>query len=238
MGPAHNDAEGRQLPQQTASLLRKAGYRVIYPKGLGSLCCGQPYESKGLTEVADRKSAEVGEALAEASDGGRLPILSDTSPCSYRLKRALPEHLRPLDIVEFIHDRLMDRLVFDRQAEPVALHVTCSGRKMGLEGKLAAIGRACADTATIPDGVGCCGWAGDKGFTTPELNAHALRSLKDALPQGCSAGYSHSRTCEIGLSKHGGLPYRSIVHLVDARTRARPAGAAGEAELAAKAEAG
>jgi D-lactate dehydrogenase len=218
MGPAHNDAEGRQLPQQTASLLRKAGYRVIYPKGLGSLCCGQPYESKGLTDVADRKSAEVGEALAEASDNGRLPILSDTSPCSYRLKRALPEHLRPLDIVEFIHDRLMDRLEFRKQAEPVALHVTCSGRKMGLEAKLTAIGKACSDDAVLPQSVGCCGWAGDKGFTTPELNEHALRSLKDELPQGCRSGYSHSRTCEIGLSKHGGVPYRSIVHLVDACT--------------------
>ncbi|NBC33712.1 MAG: FAD-binding protein [Alphaproteobacteria bacterium] len=219
MGPAHNDPEARKLPGETAALLRRAGYRVIYPEGLGSLCCGQPYESKGLTAVADRKSAEVAEALQAASDGGRVPVLSDTSPCSYRLKRALPEHLRPLDIVEFIHDRLMDRLVFDRQAEPVALHVTCSARRMGLDAKLQAIGNACADTAVVPEGIGCCGWAGDKGFTTPELNAHALRSLKQGLPQGCKAGYSNSRTCEIGLSSHAGVPYRSIVHLVEARTR-------------------
>ena len=219
MGPAHNDKEARQLPLQTAELLHKAGYRVIYPAGLGKLCCGQPYESKGLNDIADRKTKEVERALAEASDNGRLPILSDTSPCSYRLKRTLPEHLRPLDIVEFIHDRLMDRLVFEKQAEPIALHLTCSGRKMGLEGKLKAIGQACADTAVLPDRVGCCGWAGDKGFTTPELNAHALRTLKEDLPAGCRSGYSHSRTCEIGLSKHAEVPYRSIVHLVDACTK-------------------
>jgi D-lactate dehydrogenase len=68
----------------------------------------------------------------------------------------------------------------------------------------------------------CCGWAGDKGFTTPELNAHALRTLKDSLPEGCTAGYSHSRTCEIGLSMHAGVPYRSIVYLVDSCTTLRP----------------
>ncbi len=45
--------------------------------------------------------------------------------------------------------------------------------------------------------------------------------LKDALPEGCTAGYSHSRTCEIGLSMHAGVPYRSIVYLVDACTTPR-----------------
>ena len=220
MGPARNDPETASLPSKTEALLRKAGYRVIYPPRLGELCCGQPFESKGLTAAADAKTEEVRQALAEASQNGRLPIVSDTSPCSYRLKRTLPEALRPLDIVEFIHDRLMGRLRFARKSAPVAVHVTCSGRKMGLEGKLQAIAAACAETAVVPEGIGCCGWAGDKGFFLPDLNRHALRDLKAALPEGCTAGYSHSRTCEIGLSMHGGVPYRSIVYLVDTCTTA------------------
>ena len=201
--------------------MRKAGWRVVYPKNLSGLCCGQPFESKGLAETASAKTKEVGEALHEASENGRLPIVCDTSPCSYRLKQALPERLRPLDIVEFIHDELMDRLRFTKRPEAVAVHLTCSGRKMGLEGKLRAVAEACAETAVLPANVGCCGWAGDKGFVTPELNEHALRMLKDALPEGCTAGYSHSRTCEIGLSMHAGVPYRSIVYLVDACTTPR-----------------
>ena len=218
MGPARGDSEQQALPSKTEALLRKAGWRVVCPKGLSNLCCGQPFESKGLKDTADAKAREVGEALAEASEDGRLPIVCDTSPCSFRLKQALPESLRPLDIVEFIHDELMDRLRFAKRPEAVAVHLTCSGRKMGLEGKLRAIAEACAETAVLPASVLCCGWAGDKGFTTPELNEHALRTLKDSLPQGCTAGYSHSRTCEIGLSMHAGVPYRSIVYLVDACT--------------------
>jgi len=63
--------------------------------------------------------------------------------------------------------------------------------------------------------VGCCGFAGDRGFTHPELNAAALAGLRAALPAGCDRGYSTSRTCEIGLSLHAGIPYQSIVYLVD-----------------------
>lgn len=221
MGPARGDSEKDALPMKTAALLEKAGFRVIYPQGLSELCCGQPFESKGLADAADRKAQEVGKALAAASRNGAIPIVSDTSPCSYRLKQTLPEALRPLDIIEFIHDHLMERLAVTRREQTVALHLTCSGRKMGLDAKLRAIGAACAETTVVPDSVQCCGWAGDKGFSTPELNAHALRTLKDALPDGCSAGYSNSRTCEIGLSMHSGRPYRSIVYLVDACTTSR-----------------
>lgn len=215
MGPARNDPETEALPTKTAALLEKAGYRVIYPRDLSNLCCGQPFESKGLKDVADTKLSQVENAFREASRNGELPIVSDTSPCSYRMKQNLPEHLRPLDIIEFIHDRLLDRLRFDKTAEPIALHLTCSGRKMGLETKLRTIAGACAETAVAPENVGCCGWAGDKGMTTPELNAHALRTLKSSLPDGCASGYSNSRTCEIGLSMHAEIPYRSIVYLVD-----------------------
>jgi D-lactate dehydrogenase len=68
---------------------------------------------------------------------------------------------------------------------------------------------------TVP-AVLCCGFAGEKGFTRPELNEHALRHLRESVPAGCSRGYSTSRTCEIGLSEQAGIPYRSIVDLVDA----------------------
>ena len=35
----------------------------------------------------------------------------------------------------------------------------------------------------------------------------------------CEVGYSSSRTCEIGLSLHGGIPYYSIIFLVDEASR-------------------
>ena len=91
---------------------------------------------------------------------------------------------------------------------------------MGLDGVLTAIAKACAEDVVVPPDVGCCAFAGDKGFTCPKMNAHALRALAPAI-EACSAGYSTSRTCEIGLTAHGGINYRSIARLVDSVARSR-----------------
>jgi D-lactate dehydrogenase len=137
------------------------------------------------------------------------------------MRKALDPRLQLYEPVEFIHGFLMDRLRFERQAGSVAVHLTCSSAKMGLGDKLLAVARACAEQVVVPPRVGCCGFAGDRGFTHPELNASALAELRPGIPDGCREGYSNSRTCEIGLSLHGGIPYQSIVFLVDRCTTAR-----------------
>jgi D-lactate dehydrogenase len=70
----------------------------------------------------------------------------------------------------------------------------------------------------------CCGFAGDKGFNTPELNEYALRRLMEEMPPACRQGYSTSRTCEIGLSDRAGFAYRSILDLVDRCASSSPGG--------------
>jgi D-lactate dehydrogenase len=216
MGPARGDPIADSVPTVTDRVLRRAGYAPIYPANMGALCCGQPFESKGLAATADEKSTELEAALRVASDGGRLPIVFDTSPCAYRMKRHLEGRLHVLDISEALQKLVLPRLQLRPLAETVAVHPVCSVRKQGLDGVLHAVAAACATEVIEPERVGCCGWAGDKGWTTPELNAHALRELRASLPAGCESGYSSSRTCEIGLAQHSGIPYRSIVHLVDA----------------------
>lgn len=220
-GAACGDAAD-PLPVVAERVFRRAGFEVLRPARLTGLCCGQPFESKGYLRVADEKARELEVALREASDGGRLPIVFDTSPCAWRMRRIAGHRLPLLDVIEFVHDRVLPRLDVVRRDEPVAIHPVCGARKMGLEGKLAAIaGRCSSNVITVPD-VQCCGFAGDRGFTHPELNAHALRHLRRSLPPECREGYSSSRTCEIGLSLHAGIPYRSILHLVDACSGAAP----------------
>jgi D-lactate dehydrogenase len=219
MGPAKRDPDQRAVFQGMLSILAKAGYGVRFPRSLDSLCCGMPFESKGFREPADAKVKELQSELWAQSDEGRIPVLCDTSPCVYRMRAAIASRPSIYEPVEFIHRFLLDHLHFERQPETVALHVTCSSLKMGLAQKMEAIAQACAERVVVPPGVGCCGFAGDKGFTHPELNASALSRLRSALPSACSAGYSNSRTCEIGLSLHSGIPYQSIVSLVDRCSR-------------------
>ena len=221
MGPQRGAMDNAALPEVLQRLASKAGLVALVPQGLDAHCCGMPFESKGLLDVADGMAGKLESVLAAASRDGELPVVFDTSPCAFRMQGFLKGRLKVLDLTEFLHDVVLPRLDLAKRPGPVMLHATCSTRKMGLDGKLLALARACAEQVVVPDGVGCCGFAGDKGFMTPELNQHALRHLKPAVPHNCSEGYSTSRTCEIGLSDAAGLEYRSIAYLLDLASEAR-----------------
>ena len=136
--------------------------------------------------------------------------------------RAGISRMRLYEPAEFIWKFLKDRLDFHPTDEHVAVHVTCTMRLMGLERIIVELAKLCSTHVTVPDGVGCCAFAGDKGMTHPELNEWALRKLRPALEENSvQEGFSNSRTCEIGLTTHGGVPYRSIVYLVNKVTCSR-----------------
>ena len=221
MGPAASDTEQVPLMDKTRMLLEKAGYQVVFPAALENLCCGQPFASKGYAEQAERKRQEMIAALLEASRGGVDPVYCDTSPCTLSLlQEGADPRLDVYDPVRFIREHLLQRLDFTPQQAPIAVHVTCSTQHLGEAEGLIDIVRRCTNEVVVPEGIHCCAFAGDKGFSTPELNAHALRNLKDAV-QYCGEGISTSRTCEIGLSQHGGIDYHGLVYLVDRVTRSR-----------------
>jgi D-lactate dehydrogenase len=218
MGPASDDPDREPLHAVAVRLLDKAGFEVIFPPGMEALCCGTPFESKGFTAQADAKARELEAALLAATGGGRLPVLVDTSPCLFRMRKVMDKRLALFDPVEFTLTHLMDRLEVTPLNETIAYHHTCSSVKMGLEAKALALVKTCARKVVVPDLVGCCGFAGDRGFNYPELNASALQHLRPGVA-GCACGYSTSRTCEIGLSAHSGIHYKSILYLLDRCTR-------------------
>ncbi|AIF53914.1 FAD-binding and (Fe-S)-binding domain-containing protein [Pelosinus sp. UFO1] len=220
-GASAVDKDKRQLSQVMIQLMEKAGYEVIFPREMDKLCCGMPFESKGLFESADKMSSELEKELLVVSNNGEYPIVCDTSPCIYRMRKMMDKKLKMFEPLEFIHDYLLELLNFNKEQETIAVHVTCSSTKLGLKEKFKKVAEACATTVVMPEKVRCCGFAGDKGFEVPELNESALAELKDCLPADCSAGYSNSRTCEMGLSHRSGLSYQSIVYLVDRCTTAK-----------------
>ncbi|GHT44390.1 4Fe-4S ferredoxin [Bacteroidia bacterium] len=219
MGLEKNSPEKQPLVDAMCALLQKAGYEVIFPQGMDNLCCGTIWESKGMMDIADRKSAELEASLYKASDGGKYPVLCDQSPCLYRMRHTITT-MKLYEPVEFITTFLLDKLTFTPIDTPVAVHITCSMRKMGLDRQLIDLAKRCSTQVLVPEEVGCCGFAGDKGFTQPEVNIYALRKLRPQIAQaGITRGYSNSRTCEIGLTTNAGIPYRSIIYLVNESTK-------------------
>lgn len=221
MGPSDEAAKTEPLPNVFLRLCKKAGYEVVFPEGMTNLCCGMIWESKGMPDIADEKLSELEAALAKASDGGRIPIVCDQSPCLHRMR----EHIKSMKLyepAEFIHDFMVPYLNFHKHDTPVAVHITCSSRRMGIADKIVALAGMCSCKVLVPEEIGCCGFAGDKGFTHPELNAWGLRKLRSQIEEaGISFGYSNSRTCEIGLTTNSGIPYKSIVYLVDECTTSK-----------------
>lgn len=217
MGVSKSYCEEVQLTRITEILLERAGYEIRYPQPLDKLCCGMAFSSKGFVEAGEKASAELEAALREASEDGRYPILCDMSPCLYTMHTRMDERLKLYEPAEFAAEFLMDRLEITPVDEKVAVFAVCSAKKLGVDGVLADIARRCArEVVTVESN--CCGFAGDRGFLLPELNTHGLRMLREQI-YGCQSGYATSRTCEIGLSRNGGIPFKSILYLLERCSR-------------------
>ncbi|RJP61752.1 MAG: FAD-binding oxidoreductase [Ignavibacteriales bacterium] len=222
MGISKYSEEKTPLVKKTEQVLHKAGYNLILPKNLDNLCCGMAFYSKGFKKQGNSKTEELLDSLLEVSENGKYPVLFDMSPCFYHTMEFLSNHeiekykaLKIYEPVEFTLEYLVDKLSFTKLKETIAIHSTCSTTKLGLTEKLEELANMCAENVILPADVGCCGWAGDRGFTYPELNESALMNLKKSIPDECKHGYSTSRTCEIGLSLHGDINYESVFYLVD-----------------------
>ena len=116
--------------------------------------------------------------------------------------------------MRFLREEVLPRLDIQPLTTQIAVHITCSTQHLQQADNFLAIAQQCATEVVVPEGIHCCGFAGDKGFTLPELNQHALRDLAVQVAD-CSAGFSTSRTCEVGLSSYSALSYQHLVYLVD-----------------------
>ncbi|KJZ10343.1 4Fe-4S ferredoxin [Marinomonas sp. S3726] len=223
LGIDPDQEDSRSLTQVIFELLDKAGFDVILPKQVSDLCCGMPFQSKGFFEQADEKRSQLNHALITASENGKWPVLFDTSPCINSADQGLDKKLDAYDPVRFALEHLVPALNIQKSSDSISLHVTCSTKKAGLEPSMLNLANLLCDNIYVPDDIGCCGFAGDKGFSHPELNQSALANLKQQLPKECERGISSSRTCEIGLSEHAGVPYQSLYYLLDEVSQAKRA---------------
>ncbi len=214
MGVSTDHKDELQVSEKMVRLLYKAGYEPVYPENIDRLCCGMAFSSKGYVKAGEMKSRELESELLKASNYGEYPVLFDMSPCLFTMRENLKSNLKLFEPVEFITRYLLPKLTINPINETVTVFPVCSMKKMGLDGQLADLARSCAKGVIVAD-ANCCGFAGDRGFSYPELNQHGLRNLKSQMSTEVNHGYSTSRTCEIGLSLHSGISHKSIIYLVD-----------------------
>ena len=224
MGVSKSYSNEVEITRLTEKLLLKAGYKVVYPDNLNKLCCGMAFSSKGYVEAGKKASDELEAALLKASENGKYPVLCDMSPCLYTMHTNMDGGaLKLYEPAEFILKFLVDKLNIKKLDRRIAVFAVCSAKKLGVDNMLFEVAKLCAKEVTLIDS-NCCGFAGDRGFTFPQLNTHGLRMLRSQvegnLTDGtkvspCTEGYATSRTCEIGLSRNSGITFKSILYLLD-----------------------
>ena len=203
------------------TLCRRAGVRITVPDEIASLCCGMPWSSKGLTDGAAVMSEKLHEVLQRATLGGSLPVVSDASSCSEGLVKTLSgSPFAVEDVVPFAARVLVPRLSPAHVSERLALHPTCSSTRSGDNEALNVLAAAVAGEVFVPPSWGCCAFAGDRGLLHPELTASATADqAAEVRAYAADAHASCNRTCELGMSRAVGMPYRHVLTLLEKATR-------------------
>jgi D-lactate dehydrogenase len=219
------------LAEAMVEVSRRAGLPLWIPDRVAGSCCGLPWGSKGFGEAHQHKANEMVESLWRWSDEGALPVVIDAASCTQAVadpgEGVLSEEnagrlaqLEILDSVVWVHDRLLPKLEIAEKVGSATVHPTCATRHMGLAPRLRKLAGALADDVYVAPSATCCGFAGDRGISHPELTAAATREQAAELSgRRFDARLSSNRTCEIGLARATGEPYESFVFLLERLTR-------------------
>ena len=160
-------------------------------------------------------------ALQEAAEEGAIPIIVDAASCTEGLATLVGEdpRLRVMDVIEFVDAIVLPKLSLTNRLQSVVLHPTCSSTRLGINDALERLGAAIANHVVVPEDWGCCGFAGDRGLLHPELAASATAAEARQATSAGSAYASVNRTCEIGMTRATGHPYRHVLELLTEVTK-------------------
>ncbi len=197
------------------SLCNKANIDIIYPKEINNMCCGKAFSQYKDLELQNTK--KILQILLTTSDNGKIPIILDHSACSIHLQKILRDSkLKIYDLPQYIYEVIMQKITIKKIDENVAVYAMCALKKSNQENIIEDISKLCTNGKIIKNSVFCCGFAGNKGFFTPELNKNALKKLKNFYDTTTiKRGFSSSTTCEIGLNDYSNIKWQNIAYLVD-----------------------
>ena len=228
---AANGGSAASLAEALVAVSGRAGLPVWIPADVAGSCCGLPWSSKGFADAHRHKANEMVAKLWAWSGEGELPVVIDAASCTGSVADpgdgVLTEEnvgrlarLRILDSVAWAHDRLLPNLEIGAKVATATVHPTCATRRLGLTRRLERLADALAEDVHVPPTATCCGFAGDRGITHPELTASATAAeAREVSGRRFDAHLSSNRTCEIGLERATGAPYESVVFLLERLSR-------------------
>ncbi|RDU61746.1 FAD-binding oxidoreductase [Helicobacter sp. MIT 14-3879] len=223
--PSLKMPDKRPIQEVFESVCHKAGVNVLYPQNLDSLCCGKAF--KDYPKVSSELAYEAYKELVISAKQDKLDVVCDHSACSYELVKRVVEFakhsglsVKIYDMPQYLAEVLLAKLSIQPLEENIGLYAMCATKRGKWSDTLYEVAKACTKgEVIIHHKTECCGFAGNKGFTTPELNESALGAFKrfyaGLSSKKIARGYGSSSTCEIGLSEQSGFGWQNVVYLVD-----------------------
>jgi D-lactate dehydrogenase len=208
------------------SICSKNNMEVVIPTGIDRTCCSQMFSSKGHFAAAKEMAARTVDVLWQASEEGKILIVTDVSSCTQTLQKLRGSldgelakkfnSLKIIDSVDFLHDIILPLTRTVENTRSIVLHPVCSLQRMKIEGKFLRVAKHFAANVTVPVDAGCCGMAGDRGFLFPELTASATKyEGSEVNVKRFDGYYSSTKTCEMAMAEATQQNYESILYLVD-----------------------
>jgi D-lactate dehydrogenase len=193
-----------QLRHPNQVLLEKLGYKVNYPANYQAGCCGQMYTASGNLAQA----RQVQHQLTQELNPSEITLIDNSSCAQF----ARESGLKLIDFNQFIITKLRDVPLIQKYRK-LALHIDCSSSKDSFNPEYLKVLHQVATEIVTSQGIHCCGFAGSKGFTTPELNQASVAPLRQQLTD-VEIGVTFNRNCQIGLTEYSGVNYLSLSELI------------------------
>ncbi|MGY5137074.1 heterodisulfide reductase-related iron-sulfur binding cluster, partial [Streptomyces nigrescens] len=223
---------GLPLPEAVVAVSRRAGRPVWIPPEAAGTCCATIWHSKGYARGTALMANRIVEAAWGWTAGGRLPLVVDASSCTLGIAHEVVPYLTPgnrtlhagltvVDSVVWAAEELLPRLEIVRTVGSAVLHPTCAMQHLGDGTPLRRVAEACAREVVVPDDVGCCAFAGDRGMLHKELTESATaKEAAEVTARHFDAHLSANRMCEVGMDHAtAGRGYYSALQALELATR-------------------
>lgn len=204
------------MTSKIIKILQKLSYKVEVIN-LNNDCCGLMYCSMGYDKTANKKRNHLLTYFSKAiKQNHSAVILIENSSCIFEIYSKESENpiiKRIFDPISFLYEELKD-YHFKKSDKKILLHINCSITNLNKNKEMLYLAHKCTNNVIIPNDILCCGFAGSKGFSNPELNQNALKTIKEFIPEDCKEGYTCLETCALGLEKYSGIKFYSLFHLI------------------------
>ncbi|MBU0529956.1 FAD-binding oxidoreductase, partial [bacterium] len=133
------DSKNQSIIEVMGQIAELAKVKLIIPDKISNTCCSTPFSSKGYHETGIDMFTRTINLLYEASNEGKIPIVVDTSPCTYKFLNPNNDisnkinkkwkRLKFVDIIPFL-DSITQEINHKPLDRELVLHLTCSTQKM------------------------------------------------------------------------------------------------------------